>query len=122
MNKLAFGIVPATTVGIVGGGGQGDGAGTATGNVSGWWNTGNSGYGNLNGGVVAVTVGNRVNRTNVKNGDAGQVAGSQRFEYNSLMETLYLMSSRDTMADIRKAEQDIKEGKGIEVNLDELWD
>ena len=36
-------------------------------------------------------------------------------EYNSLMETLYLMSSRDTMADIRKAEQDIKEGKGIEV-------
>ena len=41
-------------------------------------------------------------------------------EYNSLMETLYLMSSRDTMADIRKAEQDIKEGKEIEVNLDEL--
>ena len=41
-------------------------------------------------------------------------------EYNSLMETFYLMSSRDTMADIRKAEQDIKEGKGIEVNLDEL--
>ncbi|MBO4483025.1 MAG: type II toxin-antitoxin system Phd/YefM family antitoxin [Prevotella sp.] len=41
-------------------------------------------------------------------------------EYNSLIETLYLMSSRDTMADIRKAEQDIKEGKGIEVNLDEL--
>ena len=41
-------------------------------------------------------------------------------EYNSLMETLYLMSSRDTMADIRKAEQDIKKGKGIEVNLDEL--
>ena len=41
-------------------------------------------------------------------------------EYNSLMETLYLMSSRDTMADIRKAEQDIKEGKGIKVNLDEL--
>jgi antitoxin YefM len=41
-------------------------------------------------------------------------------EYNSLMETLYLMSSRETMADIRQAEQDIKEGKGIEVNLDEL--
>ena len=41
-------------------------------------------------------------------------------EYNSLMETLYLMSSPETMADIRKAEQDIKEGKGIEVNLDEL--
>jgi antitoxin YefM len=41
-------------------------------------------------------------------------------EYNSLMETLYLMSSRDTIADILKAEQDIKEGKGIEVNLDEL--
>ena len=41
-------------------------------------------------------------------------------EYNSLMETLYLMSSRETMTDIRQAEQDIKEGKGIEVNLDEL--
>ena len=41
-------------------------------------------------------------------------------EYNSLMETLYLMSSRETMADIRQAEQDIKDGKGIEVNLDEL--
>ena len=41
-------------------------------------------------------------------------------EYNSLMETLYLMSSRETMADIHQAEQDIKDGKGIEVNLDEL--
>ena len=36
-------------------------------------------------------------------------------EYNSLMETLYLMSSRETMADIRQAEQDIQEGKGIEM-------
>lgn len=41
-------------------------------------------------------------------------------EYNSLIETLYLMSSSETMADIREAEQQINEGKGIEVNLDEL--
>lgn len=33
-------------------------------------------------------------------------------EYNSLMETLYLMSSPETMADIRKAELDIQAGKG----------
>ena len=41
-------------------------------------------------------------------------------EYNSLMETLYLMSSPETMADIRRTEQEIKEGKGLEINLDEL--
>ncbi len=39
---------------------------------------------------------------------------------SSLEETLYIMSSPETMTDIRKAEQDIKDGKGIEVNLDEL--
>ena len=33
-------------------------------------------------------------------------------EYNSLMETLYLMSSPETMEDIRKAELDIQAGKG----------
>lgn len=41
-------------------------------------------------------------------------------EYNSLMETLYLMSSKETMADIRRAEADIRVGKGIEVNLADL--
>lgn len=41
-------------------------------------------------------------------------------EYNSLMETLYLMSSPETMADIRQAEADIKAGKGVEVNIEDL--
>lgn len=41
-------------------------------------------------------------------------------EYNSLLETLYLMSSPETMADIRQAEADIKAGKGIEVNIEDL--
>lgn len=41
-------------------------------------------------------------------------------EYNSLKETAYIMSSPETMADIRQGEEDIKNGKGIEVNLDEL--
>lgn len=41
-------------------------------------------------------------------------------EYNSLKETEYIMSSPETMAAIRQGEEDIKNGKGIEVNLDEL--
>lgn len=41
-------------------------------------------------------------------------------EYNSIKETEYIMSSPETMAAIRQGEEDIKNGKGIEVNLDEL--
>lgn len=41
-------------------------------------------------------------------------------EYNSIMETLYLMSSPETMADIKAAEADIKSGKGIEVDINTL--
>lgn len=41
-------------------------------------------------------------------------------EYNSLKETEYIMSSSETMEDIRQGEEDIKNGKGIEINLDEL--
>lgn len=41
-------------------------------------------------------------------------------EYNSLKETEYIMSSEQVMNDIRKGEKDLKEGKGIEVNLEEL--
>ena len=62
-----------------GSGSQSDSASTATGNVSGRGNSRNGGYDNLNGGVVAATSGNRVGRTNVKDGVAGQVAGSQCF-------------------------------------------
>ena len=42
-------------------------------------------------------------------------------EYNSLKETEYIMSSEQTMNDIRKGEEDLMAGRGIEVNLDELW-
>lgn len=41
-------------------------------------------------------------------------------EYNSLKETEYIMSSPETMEDIRQGEKDLKAGLGIEVNLDEL--
>ena len=41
-------------------------------------------------------------------------------EYNSLKETEYIMSSEQNMNDIRKGEKDLKAGRGIEVNLDEL--
>lgn len=41
-------------------------------------------------------------------------------EYNSLKETDYIMSSRQTVSDIKRSEQEIREGKGIEVNVDEL--
>ena len=41
-------------------------------------------------------------------------------EYNSLMETLYLLSSPETMNDIRQADADLRNGKGIEINIDEL--
>lgn len=54
-----------------------------------------------------------------RDGDEGVVMMSIS-EYNSLMETIYLMSSPQTMADIRQAETDIKAGKGIEVNLEDL--
>lgn len=54
-----------------------------------------------------------------KEGSEGVVIMSVN-EYNSLMETIYLMSSPETMADIRQAEADLKAGKGIEVNLEDL--
>ena len=41
-------------------------------------------------------------------------------EYNSLMETLHILSSNETMTDIRQAEADLRAGKGVEVNIDEL--
>ena len=41
-------------------------------------------------------------------------------EYNSIKETEYIMSSEQTMNEIRQGEEDLKAGKGIEVNLDEL--
>lgn len=41
-------------------------------------------------------------------------------EYNALKETEYIMSSEQTMHEIRQGEKDLKAGKGIEVNLDEL--
>lgn len=41
-------------------------------------------------------------------------------EYNSLKETEYIMSSEQTMNDIRQGEEDLRAGKGIEVDIDSL--
>ena len=41
-------------------------------------------------------------------------------EYNSIMETEYIMASPETVADIERSRQEIKEGKGIEVDIDAL--
>ena len=38
-------------------------------------------------------------------------------EYNSIMETEYIMSNPKFLADIQQSLQEISEGKGIEVNL-----
>lgn len=38
-------------------------------------------------------------------------------EYNSIMETEYIMSNPSVLADIQQSLQEISEGKGIEVNL-----
>lgn len=54
-----------------------------------------------------------------KEGSSGVVMMSVD-EYNSLMETLYLMSSKETMNDIRESEADLRAGKGIEVRLENL--
>lgn len=41
-------------------------------------------------------------------------------EYNSIMETEYIMSNPRVMQDIQQGLQDIAEGKGIEIDTDEL--
>ena len=38
-------------------------------------------------------------------------------EYNSIMETEYIMSNPNVLADIQQSLKEISEGKGIEVNL-----
>ena len=42
-------------------------------------------------------------------------------EYNSLKETEYIMSSPETVEAIRKGDEEIKNGKGIKVELEDLW-
>lgn len=41
-------------------------------------------------------------------------------EYNSIMETQYIMSNETVMNDIRKSLAEIAEGKGVEININEL--
>ena len=41
-------------------------------------------------------------------------------EYNSIMETEYIMSNPEVLADIQQSLKEISEGKGIEVNLSTL--
>ena len=42
-------------------------------------------------------------------------------EYNSLKETEYIMSSPETMEAIRKGDEDIKNDRGVKVDIDDLW-
>ena len=42
-------------------------------------------------------------------------------EYNSLKEKEYIMSSPETMEAIRRGDEEIKNGKGLKVDLDDLW-
>ena len=42
-------------------------------------------------------------------------------EYNSPKETEYIMSSPETVEAIRKGDEEIKNGKGIKVELEDLW-
>ena len=42
-------------------------------------------------------------------------------EYNSLKETEYIMSSPETMEAIRRGDEDIQNGRGVKVGIDDLW-
>lgn len=42
-------------------------------------------------------------------------------EYNSLMETMYLLSSKANADNLYQAIEDVRDGKVVEKNLDELW-
>ena len=42
-------------------------------------------------------------------------------EYNSLKETEYIMFSPETMEAIRKGDEDIKNDRGVKVDIDDLW-
>jgi len=41
-------------------------------------------------------------------------------EYESILETEYILASPGTVSDIKKSRKEIKEGKGIEIDVDEL--
>ena len=42
-------------------------------------------------------------------------------EYNAIKETEYIMKSPEMMKAIRKGEEEIAQGKGIRINIDDLW-
>lgn len=42
-------------------------------------------------------------------------------EYNSLMETMYLLSSKANADNLYQAIEDVRDGKVVKKNLDELW-
>jgi antitoxin YefM len=42
-------------------------------------------------------------------------------EYNSLMETMYLLSSKANADNLYQAMEDVREGKVVKKTLDELW-
>lgn len=76
-------------------------------------------------------------RTNLKNFLDGVIANSEPLvvqrpgnesvvvisldEYNAIKETEYIMSSPAMMEIIRQGDKDIAEGKGKNINIEELW-
>ena len=42
-------------------------------------------------------------------------------EYNAMKETEYIMSSPEMMEAIRKGKEEIAQGKGTRINIDDLW-
>ena len=56
----------------------------------------------------------------VNEGEERNVVLMSLEDYNAIMETLYIMSSPGTMADIRESERQIKEGRYHIVDLENL--
>ena len=56
----------------------------------------------------------------ISRGDNTAVVVLSLEEYNSIMETEYIMASPGVLADIEKSRQDIKDGKGIEIDINQL--
>jgi len=56
----------------------------------------------------------------INRGDNSAVVVISLEEYNSIMETEYIMASPEVVADIERSRQEIREGKGIEVDVDSL--
>lgn len=56
----------------------------------------------------------------INRGDNSAVVVISLEEYDSIMETEYITASPETVADIERSRNEIKEGKGVEVYIDKL--